>query len=288
MKTKKIMMVLMLTIVVLFSVGNMDRAYANEAVNREYFDIFKILDYYFQWEEDCYFSYDDDYDFKDGGDRAYIENLLSTLIPSDKLERIVEIKEESDGEFGNLAAVEPVDDKGKEWLLVYDPADLNLGKEEIIRTLIHEYAHIESLNETQVRHGDINPNKGEFVISEGVVKEASYLLIFIKKFWTDDMIDKVNSLLDDEGVEIFNSHPNHFVSEYAATNFVEDFAESFAEFVMSDKKTDNTIASQKVNFFYQFKELIELREFMRKGIKRMNNEKDEINGMYSGIYDNNF
>ncbi len=234
--------------------------------------------YYYDFDDDDYYLYDDFFDFENvnlEGDiesrKLYIQNLLFKLIPSDKLNRITEIKEESDGLFGVLAYVEPFDMEGKKWILTYDPRDLNskseLGKKEIIRTIIHEYAHIESLNETQVRHGDINKKSGELLVEEGVLNRDSYLTLFAKKFWTEEMMEKTAIESEKVALELFNKYPNQFINDYAATNFVEDFAESFAEFVLKDKIEDNKISSQKIKFFYNFKEFIELRDYMRKGIK---------------------
>ncbi len=46
----------------------------------------------------------------------------------------------------------------------------------------------------------------------------------------------------------------------------EDIAESFLHFVWEDKPKGRTIAEQKILFFYDFDELIKIREEIRRKI----------------------
>ncbi len=224
-------------------------------------------------------DYDDDYNkevpiiAEDSEARTEaIKNILSKLIPADKLKRIQRVEEFSDGKDEILAYVEMTDNSGKNWKLAYDPADVNLSdervdKRDIIRTLIHEYAHIESLNDTQIDHGIYKPESGNIVLEEGTAKEKSYINQFANKFWTKKMLKKqIENPNQGEGDELYDDNPEDFVSVYASTNVAEDFAESFAAFVLRDKVTDGSIASKKIEFFYDFPELLELRNHMRKAI----------------------
>ena len=64
--------------------------------------------------------------------------------------------------------------------------------------------------------------------------------------------------------EIFDQNPGKFNTEYSVVNPVEDMAESFTLFITNNKKFDtNTIANEKINFFYDFAELVEMRTRMR-------------------------
>ncbi len=201
-----------------------------------------------------------------------VKNLLSNLIPADKLKRIQRVEEFSDGKEETLAYVEMTDNSGKNWKLAYDPADVNLSdkkanKRDILRTLVHEYAHIESLNDTQIDHGIYKPESGNIVLDEGTAKEKSYINQFANKFWTKKMLKKqIEDPSQGEGYELYDNNPEDFVSVYASTNVAEDFAESFTAFILRDKMTDGSIASKKIEFFYDFPELLELRNHMRKTI----------------------
>ena len=53
------------------------------------------------------------------------------------------------------------------------------------------------------------------------------------------------------------------MTDYAATNPGEDIAESWTHFVINDKPSGDSIADQKVRFFYDYPELVELRDKIR-------------------------
>ncbi|MBK9051223.1 MAG: hypothetical protein IPL78_09985 [Chloroflexi bacterium] len=46
------------------------------------------------------------------------------------------------------------------------------------------------------------------------------------------------------------------MTDYAATNPAEDIAETFMAFVLEPKPNGDTIAEEKVLFFYQYPELV--------------------------------
>ncbi len=204
-----------------------------------------------------------------------VKELLEKLIPTDKLSRIKEIKVFTDGKDETLAFVENMDETGKDWRLAFDKLDVNLdkldkdGRRDVIWTLVHEYSHIESLNETQVNYGKRAKNENEIDIEEGALKESSYLNKFAKKFWTKEMIKMSESGDIGEALKLYDENPTDFVSDYATSNLVEDFAESFAKFVLSDKASGDSKADKKVNFFYDFPELVKLRNHMRAAVPEL-------------------
>lgn len=214
-----------------------------------------------------------------------VSELMSFLLPTTKRAQIVEIVAESDGEDNTLAYVEPIDAKGATWKMAYDPIDTYDAKEKykdingLLTTLIHEYAHVLALDNTQVSHVGNNVeyiecNNGETILNEGCAQNASYINAFITKYWTEE--DRGNAFAalennneEDFAYELFTKRPNGFVTEYAATNAVEDMAESFALFVLKPRPTTNTVADQKINFFYNYPELVTLRNHMRGGTAKI-------------------
>ena len=56
------------------------------------------------------------------------------------------------------------------------------------------------------------------------------------------------------------------MTDYAATNPDEDFAESYMLFVLKEKPTKSTVADQKILFFYDFPELVEMRDVIRSNL----------------------
>lgn len=135
---------------------------------------------------------------------------------------------------------------------------------ELIATLVHEYAHILSLNAEQV--APLAKSCDTLDLDEGCAEADSYILEFEREFWAeygDDAPDPTN--VDDEITAAFYAdHEEDFVSEYAATNVVEDFAESFMLFVLEPLPDDSdTPTARKLLFFSGYPELTEIRDRIR-------------------------
>ena len=215
-----------------------------------------------------------------------IQGLMRVLLPEAEVSRIVKYQKNSDGPEGILAYVEPASADGAEWTLGYDPVDsFNddgslKDPRELVATLIHEYMHIFSLNNTQVSHVSpdveyITCENGQVTLNEGCASETAYLTKFIAKFWDEKTREAafqafIEEREEDFAYENYDRNPNSFVTEYAATNAVEDIAESFVMFVMRNKNNNpKTLAEQKVDFFYNFPELVDLRKHMRGGAAKI-------------------
>ena len=211
-----------------------------------------------------------------------IQTLVDDLISPGHRSYISAIVSESDGFDGTLAYVEPTDDQGDSWTIAYDPEDtftetgVFRDKEEFIATLIHEYAHILTLNSSQVDHASsdvefIECYRGYTIVDEGCAKPGSYVTQFVREFWNEEDRDEAYEAFarekeEDFAYELFEARPDDFVTEYAATNEVEDIAESFTLFVMQGRSEENTMAEQKINFFYTYPELVALRSHIRGGV----------------------
>jgi hypothetical protein len=96
---------------------------------------------------------------------------------------------------------------------------------------------------------------------------------FFQKFWVDvypsfkwywdfDDYDK----FEDNNALFYKKYKTQFVTDYAATNPDEDFAESYMFFVLKEEPTKSTIADQKILFFYDFPELVEMRDLIRSNL----------------------
>ena len=96
---------------------------------------------------------------------------------------------------------------------------------------------------------------------------------FFQVFWVDIYpsfkwfyeFDDYDKFLD-HNILFHQKYKTQFVTEYAATNPSEDFAESFMIFVLTEKPTKSTIADQKILFLYDFPELVEMRDFIRSNL----------------------
>ena len=211
--------------------------------------------------------------------------LMEYLLPENVEGYIVEYRESSDGRGGTLASVEPYDDSGKRWILEYDPEDTfnqdgtYLDFNETVSTLIHELGHILMLNDTQV---DMVPDTEEYIscletqilLDEGCAFEDSYITVFANRFWDEsDRQEAYEALITESeeaySVEHYNDHQGWFVSEYAATNEIEDMAESFLYFILQEYPSGDMIYQEKITFFYSYPELVVLKEYLRDALKRI-------------------
>ncbi len=134
---------------------------------------------------------------------------------------------------------------------------------DFIHTIIHEYGHIMSLNDEQLNP---NSNSCDYNPEEGCARTDSYLNDFYNRFWAD--ISSEHSAISEDDYDalydFYDKYDDRFVSDYAATNPVEDMAEVFSYFITSDSQpTGNQIKDEKIRYLYEYPELVDLRNHMR-------------------------
>ena len=248
------------------------------------------------WTPDDEWSDDDWYDDGSFGDDGFFDDELEPvddpateaairqrfeeLIPVEWRDRIDEVSLETDGRDGVVAAVEPLSDDLTSWALLVDPADADF---ELDHTLVHEFAHVMTLNESQIDAQIVWSDQEyeaaaaacpTYFSGEGCAKTGSYLAGFVDRFWAPllDEFESINSIEDefawqDAMFSFYDDHADQFVSDYAATNPGEDIAESFAAYVLAPElPKGDTVAEQKILFFGQFPELAQLRDSIRRAL----------------------
>ena len=150
------------------------------------------------------------------------------------------------------------------WILANNLATSE-DRQSLIATLVHEYAHILTLGGDEMqRHV---PACGTIDLSEGCARDDSYLLAFEQRFWASygDAAPTPDNDDADVAYDFYLEHEDDFVSDYAATNVVEDIAESFMTFVLEDRPEDAaaSVTAAKLDFFWQYPELEAIRERIR-------------------------
>ena len=102
-------------------------------------------------------------------------------------------------------------------------------------------------------------------LDEGCAHGDSVLLAFQQQFWApygDAAPDLANTDAD-LAWEFYLAHEDDFVSDYAATNAIEDAAETFMTFVLEDEPTGDSMVARKLEFFWGYPELVAIRERIR-------------------------
>ncbi|GAB5492591.1 MAG: hypothetical protein Phog2KO_28060 [Phototrophicaceae bacterium] len=229
-----------------------DDYYDDDYYDDDYDDYYDD-DYYDDYgSEDVIASYEiDDLDLLGNPDGDHIDlwDSFTAVIPREYLDRFVMFEVIDDEDTTGYVYIDDNDDEsyvlGLSLTLLDEP-------DETIHTTIHEFGHTVTLNYEQVdgtlARGATCPT---FELEEGCSEENSYIFAFYSAFY-------------DGGEDTSSSA---FVTDYASENIAEDMAESFTFFVMEDEERDgNTVADQKVNFFYNFPELVEMREAIRENL----------------------
>jgi len=220
-------------------------------------------------------AYQDDTETHD-----FVWDYYSSMIPVDARSMLTHFIIMTDGLGGNLAAVEQSPDNPELWMLSVDIADTD-DLLDLTFTLIHEYGHLLSLGADQLDIDEYlfhNPDDDDayydaedscptYFPGEGCTKSSAYLYQFYLEFW-DDIFDEWSEIQyiedDDDYYEALDNfyfdYEDEFLTDYAVTNPEEDIAESWAFFIIKAKPAGNTIAEEKILFFYQFPELVALRD----------------------------
>jgi hypothetical protein len=130
--------------------------------------------------------------------------------------------------------------------------------------IVHELAHIISYESIIGVPLPTSASCHRYFQTRGCPKDNSYLAVFLEKFWNESELDRALVLRQksnaiDEADEYFESNKNQYVSGYAALSPEEDFAESFAQYVVNRRPHVRTPASEKVWWFDQFTNLQDIR-----------------------------
>lgn len=222
-------------------------------------------------------GYEDERDDRARHDEIW--NYFTRLIPLEQRQFVSAFAIVTDGSGNVLAAVGQSSDDPREWILEVDILDA--ADEYVLTfTLLHEFAHLLTLNASQVPPSLAifdNPENDsiyqselatcpQYFPGEGCSHPDSYINRFFERFWfnlftewqeidNEPDEDIYYDLLDD----FYDTHQDQFLTDYAATSPAEDIAESFAFFILSPRPDRTSIAEEKILFFYEFPELVELR-----------------------------
>jgi len=214
-----------------------------------------------------------------------IWEYYTTLIPSEQRSSLAEYSIVTDGEGNILAAVTQTAYDPALWALEVDIRDSD-DKRNLTFTLIHEFAHLLTLGPKQVTPSQAVFNDPEnddvynkevnacpdYFPGEGCSLPDSYINTFFSEFWSDIHAEwqAINLIEDDDAYyealdDFYLKYEDRFLTDYAATNPEEDIAEAFTFFVLSPSPNGDTIADDKILFFYRYTELVKLRnEILRK------------------------
>ena len=163
----------------------------------------------------------------------------------------------------DLAAFVAVESDGRQTQWVY-----GVSAEEIKESptsalsaelMVHEFAHIFTLDQVISSQAPLG-SCHEYFDDSSCFPQGSYLAAFISEFWDDALLDELvmaaeNQRPDRALKRLYNRWDSEFVTEYAATSPAEDFAESFAWYVLGLDATKGTIAAEKIDFMSRYSDI---------------------------------
>jgi hypothetical protein len=196
--------------------------------------------------------------------RQYLEQIYE-IFPQKYANKLVEfaVFKDKNGDYG--AFVETVPPHHLGWSFAINTDLLGNERTESSRELIvHELAHIISYESIEDKPLPQSAYCHTYFRTRGCPKENSYLAGFAEVFWETDDLNRAKEFRRqddaiDEAYDYYEENKDEYVSGYAALSPEEDFAESFAQYVVARKPRANTVASKKVWWFDQFAELKKIR-----------------------------
>jgi hypothetical protein len=214
-----------------------------------------------------------------------IWNYFAAIIPADQRQELVAYMISTDGEGKMVASVERSSQQPRDWALNVDIADAG-QPHDLTFSLLHEFGHLLTLNDSQVTPDPLFLAQPDDLLvyqkeaancpqffTDGCSVSSSYINMFFEQFWPKiyDEWKKVNAGKDQKNyssllAKFYANHSTQFNTPYSATSPEEDIAESWAYFVLTPKPANDSIAHRKLLFFYNFPELVDLRNQIIYGI----------------------
>lgn len=219
---------------------------------------------------------------------AYVWQRFNQLFPASYSALVKEFEVASDGK-GNITAYSGLSDRQfGTWVLGIDPADVfpggQLDKAELDASLIHEFGHILFQRMGQMQHSrrafaalktpgyqrEVQAARADcqtFFTFDACAEPTSYLYHYMYAFWQPMLTAWVQSSQTQMARRSFlETHRQGFVSSYASTHPVEDMVETFTAFILRPTPQDNSLSAQKIQFFYQYPEMVQLRAHIRANL----------------------
>jgi len=190
--------------------------------------------------------------------RAYQEYFkrLLTILPDQYDDHIDELVIFTKGNEDVGAYVETQVPYTKDWRYAVRESEIKEDPESDASTelMIHEFAHIFSLDQV-FKEKNFATNCHPYFADTICYGADSYIGQFVEEFWSTEMLDELQSVQEDAKytrADFYNQYESQFVSEYAATDPAEDFAESFTWYVYGEMAPRGPIADDKIEFFDRF------------------------------------
>ena len=221
---------------------------------------------------------------------------IVALMPSELRQRVTDLALYEDSDQGHAAYINYIGVRDEEFILGFDIDYFDqrkpLGGWDFIELVTHEFAHIIALHASQMDYdpllleswfhsgGRSNSNYANEWVSAracdsiysygGCAKSGSVIGLWYKLFWRDQYSRRVATYdnWDEKQVgDFYADHRSDFVTEYAATNPIEDMAETFMVASMpQSERFFGPLVQKKLSFLRQHPETAAALEGLRETV----------------------
>ena len=192
---------------------------------------------------------------------ALVWNYLCGILPAETRAKIGQFNLFTDGYSNILAYTSPMKHEDGtvdntrfsiniDYYDVYDENGAPRDWSKLTYTILHEYGHVLLEDETQV-----DLSLGANTHDPAGFISGSFRRTFYDRFWKG---------LPGSGVGDYDQNPTHYVSRYGANYFHEDIADTFAVFVLGGQPKGDTVAEEKLRFFWNDEDMTALRSAIRE------------------------
>ena len=193
---------------------------------------------------------------------------LSEMTPPEQLgslEMFAGFASRADNDTVAFAAPLPVvgggvDELGDGFVIAVDLAASEDDDEELLVTMAHEISHVFTQGPDQLDRSVEPADCETYDNGLGCFTEGAFMTAWIEAFWSEDDLLSLpaDGSTDEVGGEERCALDAAFIGSYGASHPEEDFAESFAAYVLDIDVRPEVQA--RVDFFEQFPELVAFRD----------------------------
>lgn len=159
-----------------------------------------------------------------------------------------------------------------EWRLGINASlfELELDHPIVTQLFVHEFGHVLELYAYGDAPSGTNCHR-YFSSGFGCIDTRTLEGQFVEEFWSSRDLREAIRIRESQDLfaaieDFYEVDPDRFVTEYAASAPGEDFTESFVVFVLDNRPTGDDEKDQKVEFFYGFDELVQIRSDIRSSL----------------------
>lgn len=188
--------------------------------------------------------------------RAYFSRVHE-LFPEEYANKVTQFRILKDSSEYFDAFIETLPPEHKTWRYsVREELTKNSGSLPNAELIIHELAHILSYESIPGKKAAKIQKCHAYFVVYGCPPDNSYMDEFIEQFWSTADLDRVQQFIQSEDMlaaarTYYVKNSTLYVTDYAAVNPEEDFAESFMFYVLG-KEIAGARASEKIAFFAQY------------------------------------